>query len=146
MTMQRWEPYNGSRNLDDTVNRVWRGFWGRPYHRHDAEVLRMPLDVVKEGDNLVVQATLPGIDPMDIRATVENDVLTIKSKTADESDSGAGEYLVRERRTDALQRSLRLPDTIDTSKADSRYENGVLTITFPISEAKRPKELEIKVA
>ena len=36
------------------------------------------LDVVQEGDNIIVKASVPGVKPEDIDVSIENDVLSIK--------------------------------------------------------------------
>ena len=86
---------------------------------------------------------MPGVKPDDISVTVENDVLTVKGKT--ESEVKDGSYLMRERRSGTFHRTLRLPDTVDVDNADTSYENGVVSITFPKVESKKAKRLELKV-
>ena len=105
----------------------------------------MPLDVVQEGDNILVHASLPGVKPKDIQVTIENEVLTIAGETRTDHEERNGNYLMRERRVGKFHRSQRLPDTVDTEKAETRYEDGVLTVTFPKVESKRAKRLEVKV-
>ena len=101
-----------------------------------------PVDVVRQGEDVVVRASLPGIDPDDIRVTLEEDLLTIRGEAKEEGENG---YLMRERRTGSFYRAIRLPDSVDAEKAETLYENGVLSITFPQLEAKKAKQLEIKV-
>ena len=60
-------------------------------------------------------------------------------------EEGDGGYLMKERRTGSFYRAIRLPDSVDADKAETLYENGVLSITFPLLEAKKAKQLEIKV-
>jgi HSP20 family protein len=103
----------------------------------------IPLDVVQEGDNIVVKASVPGVNPEDIDISVENDVLTIKGQTKEERKQQEGNYLMRERRAGSFYRALRLPDTLDSDQAQPHYENGVLSITFPRMESKRAKRLHI---
>jgi HSP20 family protein len=105
----------------------------------------VPLDVVQEGDNIIVQASLPGVNPEDVQVTIEENVLTIKGQTKMEYERKDGSYLMRERRTGSFHRSLRLPDTVDTAKAEPYYEHGVLTVTIPKAEAKKAKQLTINV-
>jgi HSP20 family protein len=50
---------------------------------------------------------------------------------------------MRERRSGSFYRALRLPDTVDSDKAQSHYENGVLSITFPKMESKKARRLQI---
>ena len=103
-----------------------------------------PVDVVREGEDLVVRVSLPGIGPDDIRVTLEDGVLTVRGETGKEPEQERG-YLTRERRTGSFYRAIRLPDSVDTEKAETLYENGVLSITFPQLEARKPKQLEVKV-
>ena len=41
---------------------------------------------------------------------------------------------------------FRLPETADTEKVESGYENGVLTVTIPKQEAKKARRIDVKVA
>ena len=143
MLLQRWGP-NELRQMQETMNRAWRGFVP-PTFDHEMESWSVPLDVVQEGDNIIVQASLPGVNPEDIQVTIEDNVLTIKGQTKMERERKDGDYLMRERRTGSFHRSLRLPDTVDTAKAEPYYEHGVLTVTIPKAEAKKAKQLTIKV-
>ena len=93
-----------------------------------------------------MKATVPGFKPEDIKAGIENKVLTINAETPSEAQGEETEYLLRERRTGSYQRSIRLPDTVDADKAESTYDSGVLTITVPKQEEKKTRQIEIKVA
>ena len=144
MLLQRWDPFNELRQMQDTMNRLWRGFTPSTFD-HEMESWSVPLDVVQEGDNIIVQASLPGVNPEDVQVTIEENVLTIKGQTKMEYERKEGSYLMRERRTGSFHRSLRLPDTADTAKAEPYYEHGVLTVTIPKAEAKKAKQLTINV-
>ena len=106
----------------------------------------IPLDVVQEGDNIVVHASLPGVNPSDLNVAIENDVLTIRGQTSGDSERQEGNYLMRERHTGSFHRSLRLPDTLDLERAHTGYDQGVLTISFPKLEAKQARRLTINVS
>lgn len=144
MMLRRREPFPGLRRMWEEMDR-----WSRPYfamHPEDeVEGWAMPLDVVEKDDNILVHATMPGVKPGDIDVTIEDNMLTIKGKTEMEEEHKEGEYLMRERRTGAFHRTLRLPGTVNTEKAMPTYENGVLTITFPKVEAKKAKHLKVAV-
>ena len=62
-----------------------------------------------------------------------------------ENGERKGDYLMRERRSGSFHRSLRLPDTLDKDKVKSRYDSGVLSITFPKVEAKKGKQVKVEV-
>lgn len=144
MVLQRWDPFNELRQMQETMNRLWRGF-SPSADSLEMETWTIPLDVVRDGDNFVVRASMPGVNPDDIKVSIEDNVLTIRSQTMSEYEHKEGNYLMRERRTGAFHRALRLPDTVDTDKAHPLYEHGVLTITIPKAEAKKAKHLTISV-
>jgi HSP20 family molecular chaperone IbpA len=60
------------------MNRLWRDLGHRGAEEGNVESWAIPLDVVQQGDNIVVKATVPGVSPEDIDVSIENDVLTIK--------------------------------------------------------------------
>ena len=146
MVLQRWDPVADIRRFERTSDRLLRGFgvWGLPYGGPVNGAL--PVDVQEGDDNIVVQASLPGVSPEAIQVTIDDGVLTISSESQEEQETEHRSYLVRERRNGSYRRSIRLPDSADPDKAESSYEHGVLTVTFPKQEAKKAKRLEVKAA
>ena len=144
MTLQKWDPFADFRHVDNVMNRFWRNHDSRvPLRR--TESWAIPLDVVQDEDEMVVTASLPGFKADDIHVTIEDGVLTIAAETASETDDSTNGYLLRERRVGKFHRAIRLPDTVDTDKADSTYSEGILTITLDKVETKKAKRLEVKV-
>ena len=144
--MQRRSPFNELRQMQDNMDRMWRRFGS--FSQEDGsgmEAWAAPLDVVADGDDFVVRASLPGVSPENIQVSIEDSVLTIRGETASHFENTEGNYLMRERRSGSFHRSLRLPDTVDQNNAEPRYEHGVLTITLPKAEAKKARQFEVKV-
>ena len=149
MMLQRrnhFSPFGELRQMQDNMDRMWRRF-GSFNHEDGSgmEAWAAPLDVVADGDDFVVRASLPGVSPDNIQVSIEDNVLTIRGETASQFENTEGNYLMRERRSGSFHRSLRLPDTVDQDKADPRFEHGVLTITLPKAEAKRAKQFGVKM-
>ena len=142
MVLRRLEPFRELRTMEDTINRLWRGYGGESADP-TVEGWSVPLDVVREGDKIMVHASLPGVDPENIDVSVEDSVLTITATTNADVEREEGEYLMRERRTGSFHRALRLPDTVDTERIQPGYKNGVLTITIPKAESKKAKRLKV---
>lgn len=89
------------------------------------------VDLTEHDDDLVVVADLPGFDREEIDLTVEGDRLRISATNEETETDESEQYLRRERRTDAVRRSIRLPVDVDADAASAAYTNGVLTITLP---------------
>ncbi len=123
------------RLLEDAVvmprNGDGRG-WGGP-----------ALNVYEDGDELIVEAQLPGMKPEDLDINVEQGVLTISGQTTAEEERKERNYLIREHRTGRFSRSLRLPATYNPDACQANVEHGVLRLSFPKSEAAKPRRIQI---
>ncbi len=147
MVLRRWDPFNELKRADDTFGRLWRTTHYRPLAPSgEVATYSLPLDVTRDDDEVVIRASVPGVDPKDIDVTVDEGVLTIAGSSAAEQDAESDGYVLRERRSGRFARSVRLPDYVDADKAESRYEHGVISVTLPKSEAAHSKRLEIKIS
>jgi len=145
MAIQRWESFRDLRQMEETMNRLWRGLGIGPTYHDGAEDWNILLDVVQHKDDIIVKASIPGVKPEDIDVAIEDNVLTLKAERKLEYEEKDANYLIQERATGSFFRALHLPDTVDTNKVQSHYENGVLTITMPKAEEKKRKQIQIKV-
>ena len=146
--IQRWDPFSDLRQMQDTMDRMWRRVGTAARSSEDGpdmEAWAVPLDVTRKGDCTVIRASMPGVSPEDIQVSIEDNVLTIKGQTVREFQEDEESFLMRERRTGSFHRALRLPDSVDPDKVEPRYEHGVLTITVPKAEAKRARQLQVQV-
>jgi HSP20 family protein len=142
MAIEKWQPFGSVRDFDDLFNRFLGNRSATARHA-EPEAWSIPLDVVQDGDNLVVTASVPGTAKNEIDISVDDNVLTIKAETANSSAKDTDGYLLRERRTGSYYRALRLPETVDYENAESTFQNGVLTIKLPKLESKKARKLEI---
>ena len=141
MVLTRWDPLFEIGRAHRLANRRWAGY-GDNSERDDWSI---PLDIVRDGENVTVTANLPGVKPEDIDVTIEGGELTIKANTKAEEEREESGYGIRERRSGSFRRSLRLSEHVDTENVEPRYENGVLTITLPVAESKKAKHLKVAV-
>lgn len=102
----------------------------------------MPMDLCKIDDHYVLTADLPGVDPGSVDVNVDNGNLTISAhRTARSGDTV--QWLANERFFGSYRRQLSLGEGIDASAISATYENGVLTITIPLSERAKPRKVEV---
>ncbi|MGE5594905.1 MAG: Hsp20/alpha crystallin family protein [Hyphomicrobiales bacterium] len=101
------------------------------------------LDVYETGNDYVVKAQVPGVDPKDIDINIEDDVLTIKGEFRHQDEVSEDQYLRRELRYGNFERSLRLPPTVDPEKAQAKFENGELKLTLPKRPEARSRSIKI---
>jgi HSP20 family protein len=102
----------------------------------------MPMDAYRHGDSFVVHLDLPGVDPASIDLSVEQNILTVSAERHWQAVEG-DEVVANERRQGRFTRQLFLGDTLDAEGIHASYENGVLTLTIPISERAKPRRIEV---
>lgn len=102
----------------------------------------MPMDLYREKDHYVLAADLPGIDPGSVDIDVDGQLLTIRAERTLRGTEGV-KWLTRERESGSFLRQLNLGQGIDTEGIAARYENGVLSVTIPVSERAKPRRIEV---
>ena len=145
-TLTRWEPFRELATMRDVMDR----FFDEPFMRlptlweREPGTTSLALDVVENPESYVVKALVPGVKPEEIEVTIDNNVLTIKGESKEESEHKEGDYHLRERRYGSFYRSVSLPANVKADKIEALNENGVLTLTLPKAEEAKPKKIEVK--
>jgi HSP20 family protein len=100
-------------------------------------VVTPSVDIYEEGGNLVVKTELPGIDKKDISIRIHDNSLIISGEKKSERTEGTKEYYRVERSSGSFERSIPLPEGVNSDKITARFNNGVLDIRMPISPEQR---------
>ncbi len=103
------------------------------------------IDVYQDNDNLIVETSLPGIDPENVDISVENDVLTISGETKEKKEVKKEDFYRKEIREGSFSRSVILPLGVKGQDAQAEYENGVLKVILPKAEEAKPKKIAVKL-
>jgi HSP20 family protein len=146
MNLMRWQPFSDVVTLRQAMDR-WAedSFAGAPHVTGlFGEGTGMPVDMYQTDDNVVIKASVPGIKAEEVDITISGDTLSIKGETRTEQEVKKENYFRQERSYGAFSRSIVLPRSLQTDKADATFENGVLTITIPKAEEIKPKQIKIK--
>lgn len=103
----------------------------------------MPMDLFRQGDTYVMHADLPGIDPGSIDVDVDGQLLTIRAERTLSSAQDV-KWLARERQSGSFLRQLNIGQGIDRDGIAASYDNGVLSVTIPVSERAKPRKIQIE--
>jgi HSP20 family protein len=102
-----------------------------------------PTDVSEDENALQITMELPGVDPEDVRLSLENNVLTIRGEKKQQFDENNERVHRFERVYGVFERTFVLPNTVDPDRIEARFENGVLTVRIPKAERARPREIRV---
>jgi HSP20 family protein len=102
----------------------------------------MPMDLYRDGDHYVLAADLPGIDPGSVDIDIDGQLLTIRAERTLRATEGVA-WLAKERESGSFLRQLNLGQGIDTENITANYDNGVLSVTIPVSEKAKPRKIAV---
>ncbi|MBN2390437.1 MAG: Hsp20 family protein [Anaerolineae bacterium] len=98
--------------------------------RRDAIVeTTLMVDVYTTAEEIVVQASLPGLKPKDIEIKLDHERLTIRGRFPVPLVNVT--YVLQERQKGYFCRILALNVPVDGSRAEARLVDGVLTLVLP---------------
>lgn len=126
------------------MERLFDAVWGHPDGDRTSGVFP-PLNVTRDADHFTVRAELPGVKADELEISVERNKLALAGKREAAPTDGAS-YHRRERAAGSFARTITLPTEFDAERVEARYENGVLTITLPLSESSRGRRIAVQSA
>ncbi len=134
--------------MNRMFDRFDRGWTGLPSMMRSAAGYPMSfgLDVREDDKAIMIDAELPGVEEKDVKLTIANGVLSITGEKKTEREETKDNYHLAERSFGSFSRSLRLPDTIDESKVEARFDKGVLKITAPKKPEAKKVERKIEIS
>ena len=102
------------------------------------EPTAIPVNMFENERELIVVAPMPGVGPEEISIDVTDDGrLTLRAAMHGEGQERI-DYLLREWSYGPYERTVELPCAVDARRANVAYGNGVLSATFPKSDATAP--------
>lgn len=148
MAIVRWEPFRDLLTTQDRFNRLFSDTLSRVFDDNElsTHTWAPSVDIFETDQNLVMKAELPGVDPKDVEARVEDGTLYLKGQRKFENEVKENNYHRIERSYGAFSRSFSLPSSIDAEKVAADYKDGVLTLTMPKREEAKPKTIKINVS
>jgi HSP20 family protein len=132
-------PFQLMRHFSDEMDRMWSG------RGDESSMWRPMVDVQEKNGKLQVHVDLPGVKEADVKVAVENDVLTIRGERKREEERNEEGWHRSERTYGSFYRAIPLPEGAKADKANARFNNGVLEISMPVTQA-QPQVRQIPVS
>jgi HSP20 family protein len=91
-----------------------------------------------------MRVALPGVEPNEIQINLQGNRLTISGEHKSDQEKKESDYMHREFSFERFERTIILPENLDTEHVNAEFNNGMLEITVPVSAAALPKKIEVK--
>lgn len=149
MAIERWNPFRDLFTLQERMNDLFnttlrsasgeeglasRGKWAPA------------VDVREDGNNLYLEAELPGMKQKDINVKLEDGTLTIQGERFWAHENKEENYHRIERSYGSFLRSFTIPASVDAEKVQATYRDGILTVTLPKRPESKQREISVKIS
>ena len=102
------------------------------------------VDIQEKDGAYVLEAELPGFSEKDVEVKVDDNLLTISSKSENEKTEEHQGYILKERRNRSFARSFVLPKDVDRDSIEAHFNDGLLSLTLNKTPETKPKTIEVK--
>jgi HSP20 family protein len=102
------------------------------------------MDLVEYDDHFLLRADLPGLGEDDVSIEVRDNTLTLSGERKAEHEDRQRGYYRLERQYGKFSRALSLPEGVNAEAIEANFDHGVLEVTIPKPEERKPRRIEIK--
>jgi len=111
----------------------------------EAQAPQIRLDVSEKDSSYMIDAEIPGVKKDDIQVQIDGNVISISAEVQKQEDEKKDGHVIRaERYYGSMQRTFSLGADVDESKAEAKYEDGVLHLMLPKRPGGRSRKLSIQ--
>lgn len=96
---------------------------------------RLATDVYEDADNFYARFEVPGVKKEDVKIELNDRMLTISVDRREKNEEGE--------QTFSLTRSVSVPESVAPDRISAKMEDGLLTVTLPKQEERKPRSIQI---
>lgn len=104
---------------------------------------KLPIDLYKSGDDLVIQSPIAGVTTEDLEIVIQGDIINIKGVRMKPTGEPDKSYFFQECYWGPFSRQIVLPEEVDPSRVQARLKDGILTIRIPRIEKDKKRKITI---
>jgi HSP20 family protein len=127
------------------INRLFDTLF-EPANGNRAQRWAPAMDLVEAEDHFVLKADLPGLAEDDVKIEVQDNVLTVSGERKTEQERKERGFYRLERSFGRFSRSLTLPEGVNADGIKANFDKGVLEVSIPKPEERKPHRVTIGTA
>lgn len=112
---------------------------------YDERAFLPACEVSETEDHFLMSLDIPGMKKENIKIEISNNLLTISGERKREKEiNDQGKIQRLEKAYGFFKRSFTLPVSVDETKVEALYEDGVLELYLPKVETAKPRQIEVQ--
>ena len=104
------------------------------------------VNVYEYDDKVGIVAEIPGLDKKQLDVEVEEGILTISGDKHGVWEEEGAKVLRRELKASSFKRSFELGELLDGNNIKADFKDGILSVSVPKTEPRKPKKHTVKIA
>ena len=104
--------------------------WG-----NGSNVGSLATDVHEDKDSYQARFEVPGVKKEDVKIELNDRLLTVSAEKKEKTAEGESSF--------SYTRSISVPDSVKADAITAKLEDGILTVTLPKSEERKPRNIEL---
>lgn len=138
-------PFREFSSLQDSFDRMVNEWMSLKRNNGMTEFSFSPsCEVTEDAGNFVLKFDMPGVKKEQVEVEADNNQLTVRAERREESKSETNKKHLSEVYYGSYSRTFTLPAPIDDKKVGAKFENGVLTVTVPKTEAAKSRTIPVQ--
>lgn len=137
--------YNPSEFVPTSFSNLVDRFFNDSMARSGGSSFIPKVDIVENNDSYEIHFAVPGLTKDDFKIELHDSHLTVSGERKFNNEKKDKNYHFIETQYGSFSRSFNLPENVDGTKINAKYNNGILELTIPKDEKKALKQV-IKVS
>jgi HSP20 family protein len=132
--------YNSNDFAPTTFSNLVDKFFNDSLARSGGSSFIPKVDIVENTDSFEIQLAVPGLNKEDFKIELNDNYLTVSGERKFTNEKKERTFHTIETHYGSFSRSFSLPENVDGTKINAKYNNGILELTIPKDEKKVLKQ------
>lgn len=131
--------YNANDFVPTSFSSMIDRFFNDSMTRSGGSLFVPKVDIIENENSYELQLAVPGLNKEDFNIEVKDNFPTVSGERKFSEEKKDRNYHSIETQFGAFSRSFSLPENVNTSKINAKYNNGILELVIPKDEKKELK-------
>ena len=131
--------YNPADFVPTTFSNMIDRFFNDSMTRSGGSLFVPKADIIENEASYELQLAAPGLSKEDFNIELKDSLLTVSGERKFSNEKKEKNYHSIETQYGSFSRSFSLPENVDGTKINAKYNNGILELTIPKDEKKALK-------
>ena len=136
--------YNPADYVPSTFSNLVDRFFSESVARSSGSSFVPKVNIIENEKSFEINFAVPNLNKDDFNIKLKNNYLTVSGERKLTNEKKDKNFHSIETNYGSFSRSFSLPENVDATKAEAKYNNGILELTIPKDEKKELKQ-SIKV-